>query len=136
MSTPLLDITIPNFELKAKQTKLNVWSKTKLGKRYMGRKTPEDVRTNAEILGALLAEHRPKEPYGGPLEMHLICEYGRKGAVSSVHIRLFPLASGKPTRPDCDNLSKQACDVLQQMGFFHDDAQIARLIVEKLEVRP
>ena len=135
MTKTLLDITIPGFELAAKQTKENVVCRSrKTGNVYMGRKTPESVRLNAKILAAALLKYRPRKPFTGPLELTLICAYGRKGARSSLRIMLRRLSGGKTTRPDGDNLAKQAQDVLEELEFFNNDAQIARLVVEKTEL--
>jgi len=37
----------------------------------------------------------------------------------------------KVTRPDCDNLVKLLQDCMTQLNYWNDDAQIARLVVEK-----
>lgn len=37
----------------------------------------------------------------------------------------------KTTRPDCDNLVKILIDCMTKLGFWLDDAQVARLVVNK-----
>lgn len=37
----------------------------------------------------------------------------------------------KTTRPDCDNVEKLLTDCMTKLGFWLDDAQVARLVVNK-----
>lgn len=37
----------------------------------------------------------------------------------------------KTTKPDCDNLNKLFQDCMEKTGFFKNDSQISRLILEK-----
>lgn len=75
-------------------------------------------------LTANLHPHIPLEPLTGPLR--LICKW------------CFPLNTAhkvdgeyKTTRPDTDNLQKLLKDVMTNVGFWEDDAQVASEIVEK-----
>jgi Holliday junction resolvase RusA-like endonuclease len=87
------------------------------------------VRDTETTLAALLAEHRPEQPYGGPVSL-------------SVHW-IYPWRTSEPkknriggikfcdTRPDCSNIIKTLEDVMTKLGFWNDDSQIASLHVQK-----
>ena len=71
---------------------------------------------------AHLAKYRPDHPMTGPLYMNVIW--------------CFPMgkhAGGYCTdKPDLDNANKLLQDVLQELGFFEDDKQIAKLQLTKI----
>jgi len=80
----------------------------------------------AQVRQKLLAwtgKHRPEKPLEGPLRLTVKW--------------LFPLitrAHGgqyKDTKPDLDNIIKMLADALEQNGFYHNDSQIASMILEK-----
>ena len=73
-------------------------------------------------LESSLVPFRPPEPLDGPLRLTVKWIWQNKRA------RLF---RWKATRPDCDNLAKGFNDCMTRLGFWHDDAQIASLVVEK-----
>lgn len=84
---------------------------------------PEVAQARAKLLSAVF-QHRPTEPYRGP--------------VSLMVKWCFPVAKGKHrdgeyriTKPDTDNLQKMLKDVMTQCGYWADDAQVCREIVEK-----
>jgi len=75
-----------------------------------------------------LKPHRPTTPLIGPLELTIRTVWAhpkrtRKGDCA----KLWP----KMTPPDCDNHAKQLQDSMKTEGFFIDDAQISRLLVER-----
>ena len=63
---------------------------------------PPAVKSAKELLSAYLAQHRPPEPMKGGL-----------------------------TKPDTDNLQKLLKDCMTRVGFWEDDAQVAREVIEK-----
>lgn len=76
----------------------------------------------------LLAPHVPPAPLVGPLELAIVLVYPHiKGAAKRDLVRLLP----KTTKPDCGNAVKHLEDLLAKMRFMGDDAQVARVIVEK-----
>lgn len=84
---------------------------------------PAGVRAaKREIIGHLITV-RPVAPLNGALELTVKW--------------LFPAGkSHKPgewrtTRPDTDNLEKMLKDCMTQTGFWKDDAQVVREVVEK-----
>ena len=84
---------------------------------------PPAVRTAREKLSAYLSEHRPAEPLTGAVELRTLW--------------LFPKGKGhrhgewRITKPDTDNLQKLLKDCMTKVGFWNDDAQVVREIVEK-----
>ncbi|MEA4999282.1 MAG: RusA family crossover junction endodeoxyribonuclease [Candidatus Limiplasma sp.] len=83
---------------------------------------PEVAAARAKLLSAI-CQHMPPAPMDG--------------AVSLLVKWCFPAAGGhrdgeyRTTKPDCDNLQKLLKDVMSQCGFWRDDAQVCREIVEK-----
>ena len=84
---------------------------------------PPTVAEAKKKLTAYLNVHRP----GKPLE----------GAVSLTVIWLFPKGAShangewRVTKPDTDNLQKLLKDCMTRCGFWKDDAQVAREVIEK-----
>lgn len=85
---------------------------------------PSALKGARAKLSAHLAQHRPPRKMGGALR--LIVKW------------LFPTKNKKDhgqykvTRPDTDNLQKLLKDVMEDLGFWHDDAQVCSEIAEKL----
>ncbi len=110
--------TVP-FQVKPKQST-----------RFGGKRSFPDakVKRNAQGLTALIAEHRPPKPLEGPLSLSLVFIYPwRKAEPKKNRVGMKP----KDTTPDLDNLTKQVCDVMQSVGFYVNDSQIARKKLEK-----
>lgn len=85
---------------------------------------PDRLKAARIQLTAALHPYIPLEPLTGPLR--LICKW------------CFPLNTKhkidgeyKITRPDTDNLQKLLKDVMTDVGFWEDDAQVASEIAEK-----
>ena len=85
-------------------------------------KTRKVEEARAQLAGHL-APHMPVEPLKGPL--HVVVKW------------LFPRIKGrehaqyKDTKPDLDNLCKLLFDVMTELHFYQDDAQIASMLIEK-----
>lgn len=81
------------------------------------------IRDAKKILMEHLYQHRPEQPFEGPLSLHVKW--------------LFPKGKNhkngewRVTRPDTDNLQKILKDAMTKTGFWKDDAQVARELVEK-----
>ena len=84
---------------------------------------PAKLKQAKAILMASLAVYHPSAPMEGALELRTTW--------------LFPVGrshrSGewRTTRPDTDNLQKMLKDCMTKCGFWKDDAQVVREIVEK-----
>lgn len=110
----------------------------KMGNRYVARVF--DAGTAEEWKSAIAFEARgqlPDNPCEGPVSVSLSFAFGRPkshfvGGVASKGLRdCAPTAhTGKP---DADNLAKAVLDALTQLGgYWRDDSQVARLLVDKV----
>jgi Holliday junction resolvase RusA-like endonuclease len=85
---------------------------------------PAAVADARAKLIAHLAKHRPEAPLEGPVELRVDW--------------LFPLCGDhcngdyRTSKPDTDNLQKLLKDVMTRLGYWTDDAQVAREMVQKL----
>lgn len=71
---------------------------------------------------ALLRQHRPAQPFGGPVELSVEWHFSTK---------THPEGAWRVTRPDTDNLQKLLKDCMTRAGFWNDDAQVCREVVTK-----
>lgn len=71
---------------------------------------------------AHLSKHVPAEPIKGAVRLMVKWCFPRGK---------HPNGSYKITKPDTDNLNKLIKDVMTDLGFWEDDAQIASEIIEK-----
>src|SRR5262249_50646245 len=85
-------------------------------------------------LDAVRAEasgHRPAVPLEGPLSLCITFTMPRPNS----HYLKRGLRTNAPTlvstKPDLDNTCKGVMDILTQLRFWHDDAQIAALMLHK-----
>jgi Holliday junction resolvase RusA-like endonuclease len=78
---------------------------------------------------ALLAEHRPAEPFAGPVELIVYWDYPWRKSEPKRNRALG--VKWCDTRPDCDNLAKMLIDCMTRLGFWADDSQVARLSFSK-----
>lgn len=83
---------------------------------------PQELKAARMKLRDYLAKHRPKEPMPGGVRLIVKWCFPR-----GVH----PDGSYKTTKPDTDNLQKMLKDVMTEVGFWKNDAQVASEIVEK-----
>lgn len=90
------------------------------------------VKENASWLQTLCTKHRPLAPMEGPLSLHLRFQFPYRKADIKKLAQGKGICPWKDTKPDCDNLGKQMCDVLEKCGFFANDAQIADLRIQKV----
>lgn len=84
---------------------------------------PEDVKNAHRVLLAHLAPHKPETPLDGAIALKVLWLFPR--GKSHKH------GQWRTTRPDTDNLQKMLKDSMTRIGFWKDDAQVAREIVEK-----
>ena len=75
-------------------------------------------------LMAHLAKHRPSQKMGGPLRVVVKWLFYNKQKKRH--------GQYKETIPDLDNMEKLLFDVMTNLGYWHDDAQICSKITEKL----
>lgn len=79
---------------------------------------------------ALLFPYRPEKPFTGPLTLILAFTLPWRKSERKAVLRSFA-AYPCATRPDCDNRSKQICDVMTALRFWEDDGQISSLCIHK-----
>lgn len=83
---------------------------------------PEKLKTARVKLRDALTAHRPEEPLTGGIR--LVVKWCFPGGA-------HPNGSYKTTKPDTDNLQKLLKDVMTDLHFWKDDAQVASEIAEK-----
>ena len=83
---------------------------------------PPAVKSAKDLLSAYLAQHQPPQPMTGGLSLRVLWLFPR-GA--------HPHGAWRTTKPDTDNLQKMLKDCMTRVGFWEDDAQVAREIIEK-----
>lgn len=83
-----------------------------------------ELRNARKLLTAALVKYRPdKETYIGAVELVVKWCFPSGDKHRDGEYRI--------TKPDTDNLQKMLKDCMTQAGFWKDDAQVAREIVEK-----
>jgi Holliday junction resolvase RusA-like endonuclease len=75
---------------------------------------PENVRRAKTWLRNHLADHAPEKPYEGAVELQVEWTYHSNKKKTEWKI----------TRPDTDNLIKMLKDVMTELGYWKDDAQV------------
>jgi len=84
---------------------------------------PPAVKDAKQKLNAYLYHHRPSEPLEGALALIVIWLYPIKGKHADMEY--------KTSKPDTDNLQKILKDCMTFCGFWEDDSQVVREIIEK-----
>ena len=84
---------------------------------------PPELKAARQKLVDNLALHRPGQPLDGPLE--LVATWCFPTEVKKQY------GTYKVTKPDTDNLDKMLKDCMTSAGFWKDDAQVCREIIEK-----
>lgn len=84
---------------------------------------PSSVKEAKRLLLRSLIRHAPKSPLTGPLALHAVWLYpaGKSHRAGTWRV----------TRPDTDNIEKLLKDCMTKCGFWKDDAQVVKEIVEK-----
>lgn len=88
---------------------------------------PAELKKTRTKLEAHLAQHKPDKPYADGVEL-LTKWCFPKGK--------HPQGSYRTSKPDTDNLQKLLKDCMTQVGFWKDDALVAREITEKFWADP
>ena len=80
------------------------------------------------IWRAILEKEKPPIPYEGPLELQLILTWEYPKSIRKKNAK--PVQS-KTTRPDGVNILKMVEDIMTDLGYWHDDAQLSIETVER-----
>lgn len=91
--------------------------------------TKPKVEAAAALIGRHLTPFRPAKPFDGPLR--LVAEWTWPWRTSENKGNRAAGWRWKDTLPDAGNAQKLLEDVMQSLGFYHDDAQIADVRVTK-----
>jgi crossover junction endodeoxyribonuclease RusA len=84
---------------------------------------PPAVKAAREALMVNLLPLKPSIPLSGAIELRVLWLFPKGRAHKNGEWRL--------TKPDTDNLQKLLKDCMTAVGFWKDDAQVAREVVEK-----
>lgn len=84
---------------------------------------PPQVKEARQMLTAALMPHKPKQPLAGALSLYTLWLYPKGKSHKD--------GQWRTTRPDTDNIQKLLKDCMTRAGFWKDDAQVAREVVEK-----
>ena len=84
---------------------------------------PPEIVAAKEKLKAHLAQHVPERKLVGPVMLGVKWCFPIRGRHRD--------GEYKATKPDTDNLEKMLKDVMEDLGFFKNDAQVASEHVEK-----
>jgi Holliday junction resolvase RusA-like endonuclease len=84
---------------------------------------PAPVKEAKKLLIGHLARHRPDEPMEGAVSLRTVWLFPRG--------KIHKDGEWRVTRPDTDNLQKLLKDCMTKCGYWKDDAQVVREIVEK-----
>lgn len=96
---------------------------SKSGKPYVYEQA--ELKEARSQLRAALSKHRPAEPINGPVRLYTIWCFDRAKA------KKHKDGEWKITKPDTDNLIKMLKDVMTDLGWWNDDAQVAAEQTEK-----
>lgn len=84
---------------------------------------PPELKAARQKLTDHLAKHRPEQPLEGPIELMVTWCFPTDDP------KLY--TSPRITKPDTDNLNKLFKDCMTKAGFWKDDAQVFREMIEK-----
>lgn len=84
---------------------------------------PQKLKEARNLFTTLLAPYTPNEKIEGPIRLTVKWLFPK--------IKKATHGQYKTTKPDTDNLQKLLKDCMTDLGYWHDDAQVASEIVEK-----
>ena len=97
--------------------------------RFISKYDPPNVKKMKRIWTSELIPHKPCEPLEGPLRMRVLFAYPyRKADIKKADGRDM----WKDTSADLDNMNKGLADIMEKLGFFKNDGQIASLTMYKI----
>ncbi|KPJ23090.1 RusA family crossover junction endodeoxyribonuclease [Streptococcus phocae] len=84
---------------------------------------PDSLKEARAMFMSRFAKYTPEEALSGPLRLTIKWLFPKIKKASN--------GQYKDTKPDTDNLNKLPKDCMTELGFWHDDAQVASEIIEK-----
>lgn len=88
---------------------------------------PPELKQAKVKLRDHLIPFAPEEPFSGPVRLVVKWCF----PITGKHLD----GEYKCTKPDTDNLNKALKDIMEDLGFFRNDAQVASEIIEKFWAR-
>ena len=85
----------------------------------------KQAKAAKKLLRLVLAPYTPRKPLTGAVALYVTWRFPYKG---KTHVD----GEYKTTRPDTDNLNKALKDVMTDLGYWKDDALVAREYIEKI----
>ena len=86
--------------------------------------SPESLAAR-EKLRAYLVQHIPEEPLAGPIRMTIIWGFHE-------HMGRHKNGDWYTKKPDLDNAQKAIQDIMTELGYWKDDAQVCSLNASKI----
>ncbi|HBI61685.1 MAG TPA: RusA family crossover junction endodeoxyribonuclease [Lachnospiraceae bacterium] len=84
---------------------------------------PQEVKAVRQKLQSYLGQHVPEKRFTGPVRLTTWWCFPAKGRHKDGEYRT--------SKPDTDNLVKMLKDVMTELHFWKDDAQVASEVIEK-----
>lgn len=91
---------------------------------YIDHYRKPEVQATRNQLTLMMKKYRPKQPSDRPIRL-VVCLYFNISKPKKLWGKY------KTTRPDCDNYVKEIKDVMTDLKFWNDDAQVVDLRVIK-----
>lgn len=91
---------------------------------YIDHYRKPEVQATRKQLTLMMKKYRPKQPSDRPIRL-VVCLYFNISKPKKLWGKY------KTTRPDCDNYVKEIKDVMTDLKFWNDDAQVVDLRVIK-----
>lgn len=91
---------------------------------YIDHYRKPEVQATRNQLTLMMKKYRPKQPSDRPIRL-VVCLYFNISKPQKLWGKY------KTTRPDCDNYVKEIKDVMTDLKFWNDDAQVVDLRVIK-----
>lgn len=92
--------------------------------------TQKSEREWRDLAVVLLKAAKPARPLDGPVGLSV--RYVFALPKGEQRVRTVPPRRWHVAKPDASNLQKAIEDALTEAGWWHDDAQVARAVVEKV----
>lgn len=97
--------------------------------KFISKYDPPNVKEMKRIFTSELIPHTPAEPLEGALRLEILFAYPyRKADIKKAQGRDM----WKDRQPDWDNLAKGLQDIMEKLGYFGNDGQVAMGTVKKI----
>jgi Holliday junction resolvase RusA-like endonuclease len=125
----LINFTLPIVAVGKRSTEYRVVPRKGGAGHFVAGYQPKVARDNARNMAALMAPHAPPKPLAGPLRLDVVFRWPWRK--SELKRNIAKGSMPHDVKPDFDNCCKQLCDVMQSVGMFTNDSQLAEVRVKK-----